>query len=303
MNNLSNIERNYYNGSNVRNLSRRREVQSLRHKLHIMVIFCILCLTLTVMMFITYSKNAKEYINMAEKYEATLTDYLVLSDQYEKLYTEYEAMCEEYNSNIYYTKDCEEAITDLSILVDDLDKQSKSLVISNQNYYEQIQIYEQREELFDKYEYAIIRTDGTRTDITYDQLITLESLTQERDIDTDLILSITMVESDGVESARSSRSTASGYGQFIYGTGEFVYEDLMNAGTYKHEYALDGSTNFEMMVNYIDYLEDIHDNNLYAVIRNYRGKDGKILENYINKIDNFLKNKDKSVDQINNNRV
>ena len=75
------------------------------------------------------------------------------------------------------------------------------------------------EELFDKYEYAIIDKYENRTDITYEQILTLEDLVKEYPInDTDLILSIIMTESRGIETAQNSESTAKGYGQLLNST-------------------------------------------------------------------------------------
>lgn len=227
-----------------------------------------------------------------------------LQQKYEKLLKEHEILQEKYEDlksgntrNLQYIDECKEQIVALTEINSELEKQNKSLASSNEEYYNKIQEYTNREELFDKYEYALIRKDGSRTDITYDQLKTVEELCEEKDIDTDLILSICMVESSGTEKARNSTSTASGYGQILAGTGKYVYEKVMKAGVYNHQLALDGDTNLQMMVNYIDYLDN-RSGSLYKVIESYRG-DPSDLSSYISKIDGYLAKKNKSVDSLN----
>lgn len=223
----------------------------------------------------TITMKHEEEISISEKYRKVQSDYKKLNSRVKK---------------------CENTISKLNEVVNELDKQAKNLVKLNEEYYEAIQTFEQREELFDKYEYAIIRSDeGTRTDITYGHLIDLEEIAKEKKIDTDLILSIVMVESDGNEKETSNESTARGFGQFLIGTGEFTYENLMKAGSYDHSYALNGKTNLTMMVYYIDWLRKIHDGNIYKMIKNYRGEDGAILEDYISRINKYLSLKGKSV--------
>ena len=267
-----------------------------RYKIAIVISFVVtvFCLGLAGFCIDLSSKYADGYSNLLNEYSALIEEHNTLQDEYTSLYENYSKMYEEYVSNIKYSQRCEENISKLSEVIDELNNQNVSLVQSNDEYFNLIQQYEQREELFDKYEYAIIRTNGTRTDITYDQLINLELLAEEKEIDTDLVLSIAMVESSGTEDACNNSSSARGYGQIVYGTGKMVYEKIMNEGKYNHDYALDGDTNFKMMVNYLRYLED-NNSSIYTTIRGYRGEGGSILDSYIRKINNYLSHSGKSI--------
>ena len=262
-----------------------------------MAIVTVFCIGLAVICIDLACKYDNAYSNIFNKYKTVCEDYLDLRDQYTTLYESYSKMYTEYMGNLNYSRKCEETIAGLSETVEELDQQNISLVKSNDEYFNLIQQYEEREELFDKYEYAIQRTNGTRTDITYDQLKTLELLAEEKDVDTDLVLSITMVESSGIEDAVSTESTARGYGQILAGTGKMVYEKLMKEGKYNHDYALNGNTNLRMMVYYLRYLED-NNITMYATIKGYRGEGGSILDDYIVKINNYLKYSGKSVSTL-----
>ena len=269
----------------------REQIRKLQTAVFCMVFVSLLCMISSIFCIKNYIPTKTMLNHVSSELEEIKTEYVALYNTYENMYDDYIEMTE-------YKLECEETIQGLNEVVTELDEQNKSLVASNEEYYQTIQIYEQREELFDKYEYAIKRTDGSRTDITYDQLLNVETLSEEKKVDTDLVLSIAMVESNGKEKATNAESTARGYGQFLAATARFVYEDIMEAGTYSHEMAFNGNINFKMMVNYLDHLDSIH-HDLIASIRNYRGEGGDILIGYISKIDGFLSNKGKSIEKLN----
>lgn len=169
-----------------------------------------------------------------------------------------------------------------------LDETNHQLVSDMKAIDDRLKDYERREELYDKYDYAIIREDNTRTDITYEDLDTLESLVKEKGLseDTnDLILSLAMTESRGFEDAENSSSTATGLGQILQGTAKFIYEKLMGnpRGSYSHDLALDGETNLTMMVYYLDYLGEKYSDNITLVLNEYRGDKDQSYNNKINK--------------------
>lgn len=271
----------------------KNQIKQLRSITIVMGVLSLICIVGSIISISNYGKTKLQLETVKSDYTDLLKDKENLQERYNELYQKYVTIFED-------TLDYETQITALTEMVTALDEQSKALAISNEEYYNKIQEYESREELLDKYEYCITREDGSRTDITYDQLINVEKLSKEKGIDTDLIMSIVMVESSGKEKASSSSgSTARGYGQFLKGTGEYVYEDIMENGTYDHSMAYDGDTNLTMMVHYLDHLTDINDGDLYASLRNYRGKGGEVLNNYINKIDGYLGTKGKSVSMLN----
>lgn len=193
-------------------------------------------------------------------------------------------------------------IQDCVSVIDELDKQNLQLVEEKNEVYEKLDQAEQqladasdRLQTYEKYEYAVFY-GGKRTDLTYEQLKTGEQLMAQNGLDPNLLFSTIMVESTGNSKAKNTRSTATGYGQFLYGTGKFVYEDLMGngKGTYSRDKALDGDTNIKMMAEYMNYLVDKSKkrnggNTLYAAIKSYRGVGGPVLNQYIGMIDKYMR--------------
>lgn len=265
----------------------KKENQKLRAISLVLGFSLVLTILLLVLVSISYIKN-----NNAHELRELKSKYNSLVEDYNEITLENAAYKE---TNAAY----EETIRNMNGLIIDMQEQDKKLVETNKEYLSQLSVLQQREELYDKYDYAIKRIDdGTRTDITYEQLINLEEEAEKRGIDTDLVLSIVMVESDGVETAKSSQSTATGYGQFIYDTGKFVYEDLLHQGTYNSTVALNGNTNLTMMTAYLEHLADIWNNDIYMIMKNYRGKGGDILDDYMARVDRYLETKDKQLNEV-----
>lgn len=213
------------------------------------------------------------------------------------LQSKYDYLESEYNVLVDHYDDFNNTINELISISDELDKENQELAQTNDSYYEELSELRSRAELYDKYDYAIVDESGTRTDITYDQLRTLEDLVNDSSInDEDLFLSWIMTESGGKENASNATSTAKGYGQFLNSTSKFVYTDLLGNTDWNSNVAYDGDCNLEMMVAYVDYLYKQSGGDLYQVIRCYRGKDD--ISSYVAKINSFLAYKDKSVQMI-----
>lgn len=186
-------------------------------------------------------------------------------------------------------------IDEMTVQQKKLIKDNKSLNKTNNKYLKTIKEFNKRKELFDKYEYAII-TDGYRTDLTYDQIKTGEELMEEKGYDPNLLFGIIMVESSATEDMTSSISTARGYGQILKGTGEFIYTNLMGNSSYNHNYAFNGLLNIEMMTEYLNYLIQRGDNDLYKAIQGYRGKQN--VQPYIKGIDKYINQSGTSIAKI-----
>ena len=156
-----------------------------------------------------------------------------------------------------------------------LEAENKELISACESKDQIIATYDERAELFDKYEYAVTDDSGNRTDIKYSDMKMLEDLCKEKGLNDEtvnLVLAIAMTESAGNEDAKSSISTATGFGQFLSGTGKFVYTKLMGNKSYNHsEIASSGTENLEMMVYYLDYLNENCNGNTGEVINQYRG--------------------------------
>jgi hypothetical protein len=118
---------------------------------------------------------------------------------------------------------------------------------------------EEREELFDQYEYVLFDDYGNRTDVTYQRIKNVQEYADEQGLSDDavkLIFALVDTESEGDAKVKNSDSTATGLGQLLIDTARYVYEEEMGngAGTYTHNMALDPDTNLQMVTSYIGYL-------------------------------------------------
>lgn len=188
-------------------------------------------------------------------------------------------------------------LTAMAATAIELDNENKDLISDNTQLAKewdemdaQLTEWSERAELYDKYEYAIIRKDGSRTDINYDDFRYLEDIAEENGISQDgidLCLSFVMCESNGYEDAANPSSSARGYGQLLTGTGRFAWNNLMGR-TEKYDHntiALDGRTNLEMQMRYIGYLDQYHNGNTRSVITSYCGGWN---QDYVNELDRYL---------------
>lgn len=260
-----------------------KKVKKMRTRLSIMYIYGLL-ITIA---FCALWANSKNYHDQTKK------EKMKISMDYEAKIQDLEENNKVLNTKV---KDLSKDLTNLYSVMETLDDQNKKLVDSNQQYYDELSDLRKRKELYDKYSYAI-ESDGTRTDITYDQLETLEQLMSNAEVnDQDLILAWIMTESGGQENATSDCSTAKGYGQFLDGTSKFVYTSLLGENNWSPSVALDGETNMKMMVAFVDYLYETSNRDLYSAIRKYRGRQD--ISGYVSKIDSYLSEVNKSVYQI-----
>ena len=191
----------------------------------------------------------KELTETKKKHNKLASDYTRLYQISTDLNREYQVIDYNYKKDKETYEKVNSQVKDLMDTVSELDSQNKELADENKKMHSDLKKYEKRSELFDKYEYAIYH-GKKRTSFTYSQLELAEDIMEEKGMDTNLLLAIAMTESGGNEKSQSTSSTAKGYGQFLSGTGKFVYEDLMKAGTYNHNYALNGKTNIKLMANY-----------------------------------------------------
>ena len=237
----------------------------------------------------------KEVTDSKTKYNKLASDYTKLYKVGTGLYSEYQKIEYDYNEDTKIYEKLNSEIKDLMDTVTELDTQNKKLSKENKQMHKDLNKYEKRSELFDKYEYAIYH-GNKRTSFTYSQLELAEDIMEEKGMDANLLLAIAMTESGGNEKSENSTSTAKGYGQFLRGTAKFVYEDLMKAGTYNHNYALNGSTNIKLMANYLEYLQG-NKSSIYGMIESYRGINN--CTSYMNKINSYLKQGGTSLEIIN----
>lgn len=283
------MEQERYDRMKRRVSSVRQENQSLRFKLTACLIgmvglFVVSVVSIATLVVDNYSLR-NDLTVASEKYDTLMADN-------QSLITENQSLSSTYNDAVLI-------LSDVSEIAYQLDQQNRTLNDDLNDALEKIKQYESREELFDSYEWALFRENGSRTDISYNDIITLEELVDEKDLsdDTvDLVLAMAMTESNGNANARNVSSSAVGLGQFLSGTGRFVYTSLMGNDVYNHqETASDSETNLEMMVYYLEYLDVENNHNIERVISCYRGIESP---NYKYKINSYLAKNDLSLATI-----
>lgn len=188
-----------------------------------------------------------------------------------------------------------DSISGMKNTIDKLDTSNAKLIKDNKSLDKKLKKFESRAELYDKYEYAVYDKAGKRTDLTYSQIKTGEELMKAEGIDPDLLFGMIMTESGGDETATSSSSTARGYGQFLAGSGKYVYEKVLHLGTYSHSMAYNGDTNIKMAAGYLGYLKNTRGMSAYAAVKAYRGVEPTA---YIRTINSYIGKKGKSFNQI-----
>ena len=283
------MEQERYDRMKRRVSSVRQENQSLRFKLTACLIGMVGLFVVSVVSIATLVVDNYSLRN----------DLTVASEKYDTLMADNQSLIAENQSLSSTYNDAVLILSDVSQIAYQLDQQNRTLNDNLNDALEKIKQYESREKLFDSYEWALFREDGSRTDISYNDIITLEELVDEKDLsdDTvDLVLAMAMTESNGNANARNVSSSAVGLGQFLSGTGRFVYTSLMGNDVYNHqETASNSETNLEMMVYYLEYLDVKNNHNIERVISCYRGIESP---SYKYKINSYLAKNDLSLATI-----
>lgn len=260
---------------------RRLQEENINLKFLLVISMTIMCMAVFGCGFLGF-----RMINLTNNSIVQNREINILKETNNKISVDYKIMVEHYDNFV-------DNIATLTSISEELDQQNKQLKAENIEYFSDLKELTKRDELFDKYDYAIKDKYNNRTDITYDNLRNLEDLMDDSIIhDTDFILSIAMTESGGREKAANPASTAKGYGQFLDGTSKMVYTDLLGKTGWHSGVALDGMTNLEMMVAYTDYLYVSHGKNLRSALTEYTGGIG---EDWYNKVESYLRKKGKTL--------
>ena len=178
------------------------------------------------------------------------------------------------------------AIKDLKMVVNDLDVQLTEVAKVNQSYVDELNTFREREELYNKYEYAVVY-GGERTELTYEEIKLGEQLMTEINQSPHLMFGTVMVESNGIPDAVNPRSGATGHGQFLDSTARFIWENVLGYTGYYPDLRKDGEANIKMMAGYYKYLYNTQ-GTTFKVIKQYSGNrtDGG-TQKYIDKINSF----------------
>ena len=252
-----------------------------------MMLFSIICIMTTVFSFSRKTIADTTYGNKLSEAESVISGLQKSIEDRDKVIAEKESEITLYQNDIVtvvneYNKLYNDftATTDMNV---DLSQQYEDLVNETNSENAELEDLKRRAELYDKYNYAIINQmdgnlpeDQKRTDITYDQIETLESLAKDNGLSEDavsLVLAIAMNESRGQEKSKNPYSTATGYCGILNTTGKYLYEDIMGneKGSYSHDLAYNGYINLELSLQYIKYLNDMYGGDTLSVVNSYRG--------------------------------
>ena len=169
-----------------------------------------------------------------------------------------------------------------------------ALIADNEYLLYELDFYRHREELYNKYEYALFY-NGERTDITYEHLDSLEEMVKGTSVpNPELILAIIGLESHFCATAHNA-SGASGFGQFMPGTASSVWKNLLgnDPDDWDPDMIYDPDLNLQMTVAYMDYLIDKHGSPREALRQQSgSGTNDAHLDGYIATLDSYLRHTD-----------
>ena len=253
-------------------------------------------ITMVSLLILMITIGIKTYIDVTDKIDnleiALEESRLALRDSKIKL----SAAQIKLNESMDEIEGLNEMIFEQDAIIENMKYDNESLASEYDKLKESYDVLKEREELYDKYSYAIMY-DGKRTELTYDQLKYGEKLMKEKGLNPDLLFSIGMLESKYTEKCTNSASTARGFHQILVGTGKFLWEDILGngKGTYDHSYAFDGYKNIEMCVAYLDYLNKTRDGNIVQMMKGYSGRDLKGTYSYMNVLNTHLRKANKNI--------
>lgn len=106
-----------------------------------------------------------------------------------------------------------------------------------------------------------------RTGLDFHTVNELIIQTNKRDIPIDKVLGLIEYESSFNPNAKNPKSTATGLGQILYGTGEWLAS--MEGLEFKEEYLKDPVYNVRLIVTYLEYLDNKNDGDWIKTLFNY----------------------------------
>lgn len=179
--------------------------------------------------------------------------------------------------------------SELHNIIDDIDDQIEHLESVNKSYVDELNMLRTRAELFDKYEYAIAYGNSGRTELTYEEIKYGEELMLAKGLNPHLMFGTIMVESAGRPDAVNNGSGATGYGQFLDSTAQWVWTKLLGNSTYNSNIRKDGFKNIQMMAEYYDYLY-AELGSTFKVVKQYSGNSTNVgAAQYLAKVNSFTK--------------
>lgn len=222
-----------------------------------------------------YQAQQVELSNLKEKYSFTINDIYVEATSAEEALQKTKALlvtqAEETTKQININKEQQETIVALQEKYDAKIEQAKATT-------------KQDVKLYNEYAYAI---EYPGSDMTLSDIKMIVNISKEEKVNPHLWLSLVELESKFKSNARSNRSTASGWGQVLKGTGESLYEDQLKLGNYNHaSMGINKEINAKMSIHYLGELINTSGSIERALI-NYNG--GELGEKYANIVKQNLK--------------
>lgn len=246
-------------------IKKRKKKHMMRNIINILLVVVLLLLIYIAFMLHENAKLNKELMIAKTNLASVSTKIRELND-----YIEYQ----------------EDNIASMTETIESLNKQLQDVSDINHSYVDELNELRNRAELYDKYSYAIM--DGNnRTELTYAEIKLGEELMLEKGYDPNLMFGTIMVESRANPNAVNPVSQATGYGQFLNSTAEYVWTRLLGNSNYSREIMKDGESNIKMMAAYYEYLYNTK-GSTYEVIKQYSGNstdEGALL--YLSKINSF----------------
>lgn len=155
--------------------------------------------------------------------------------------------------------------------------------------------------IYEEYHYVL---DAVSEDspITLDVLDYADMKCKVANINTHLIWGIADTESGYDTTAQNANSSARGMFQFLESTARTFYEDsrFLNhgKGTYQHNMITDPYVAIDLMVEYISYLRDTRNADVYQMLYGYRGVGGEVLQSYYNDVKTNMANQGHDITNV-----
>lgn len=242
---------------------------------------------LLILLCVAWIAFAYYYIQYTNKHNLTLYLQEEIADTSKTAEEEYLELDTKYQTEVAKLQlQIETLQTDLNKAKADYDTlKSEYTTVSGEYTYA-----EKKLKLYDDYSYALYDTEGYRNDLTVELLELGDSLMKAENLDPNILFGIIMIESEGHADCIDPTYDASGLGQFLESSGEFVCSRLMDEEIdYDHSTTpFDPEINIRMMVVYLSYLFDKYDGSSFDAIQQYCGGSDANAQRYYTKLSRII---------------
>lgn len=228
--------------------------------------------SVTVIDYVSAVNKQKALEVLKEKYSFTVADINIEATSADealgKLISEIKIILDEKNGIINQQQEAIEALEE---------KYAMDIIQVKEITKKDVQIY-------NEFSYAI---EYPGSDMTLDDIKMIIQICEEEGVNPHLWLSLVELESEYKSTARSNKSTASGWGQVLRGTGQDLYENKLKLGKYNHaKMGIDKEINARMSIHYLATLIKETGSIEKALVR-YNG--GELGNQYINIVNTNLR--------------